>query len=1826
MNSKLLALIFISFLLSSCLSEQAPREVASVNGNVEGSNPDNGGEVIDDGTYEAPYWYDVGVKRASLTLDYNNNKNHYLFGTDLSTYLGQPANFNSSYCLRVTFNTGAIASKPLLVRATPATTINYTTGKRIRYLRVNLASSQGNKEACKKPPLVSDGPPAAVEPFAYNSSEVCPTCLNIISSEQISLYKYESSSNALSGISTDKIPYGNLALRIDMNGNDAGNLPTCTDSACASEGFDCCVNGQCVNEGNVKSSAVQSDPDSFALAELEKIANPKWYLKYPEFYYICLEDPQNGGNEDPLDPEDPISEAEAHLARMKADYECVEEMKANSLESPFHRDPINEGIDPSTYQKCDIQECVDEATCPDMNYTNVMKRLYENCGCSETNLNDMTQHCPAYTYKLVYNEDALGNPVGDVTSVACVTPPSHDNQLPFQDLEVMVSSRSAPHRFFNKVGVELDPYDPASISGSTDQEGEPFQYLDNDGLIPLNGAFNMNSLMGQMNVSLSKARPAKKVDLEFDKVYYIAALEGTYTACPGCAKDSWFTNFSPYPTTNQGLGVRASGFTTSRDSWGTNSSFANYEDAIFGRACWLPPTMVPFGHSAKADARTQRLTRLKTQSALYVNGYQRDWFGFNKGALIGSFDGVTWFAIGKGRKVRATSDRLYLAINAPFADLASPTDHIVSVQEYDFITTAAEYDYHPEEEINSPFQNEAGLCQQFHTCETDSHCITKLGWEYSCVDVYQYTTKWPEFSPIGAEEIAGAAKTGGIAQFLQQGELVPGSSSKRCVYRGAGAPCRIDNENVDDLNARRAVSCAPNFYCASVNSADFNKEVARYAAPLESVLDAKNHYFGQDANMLGRPKDYITTSGGSALPNDIKDALRENIELIDPSSGGTNVGLCRPGKSLPSYSGSSGTNNWDQLAQDNSKDPQSRTDFISQISGCNSTLYTSMRYSSCPMLGEDGNYVHLSDEYVNIAPGTSFGDMLFSDREDVTKYYSSQQNMCGLEAIDKNVVNVYAQSEEQLRSKSAFRSIEARTLASSDVQIEPTFAQNACFRRAGSVCHTNYDCAPNYKHYEIIDLLHPDVFGNTPERKYWEEYLECSQEKREPILTSDSSPAQISAFNEYSLHNNRCGRPLGKDITLYTEDSPNADESAGLRTDIYGGFQPNNPNRYSRYASSRPLVSDADLEGPARVSAKRPNDPTWQTGDPNILTKNQWRIIHDTAARTCSGGNWVRKFADGSNDWTKNRLNLNVENFKCLNYKTPLMLTETPEEYYLTETELSKDRVNFCSDTGLGSAGCAQQRIPDSDSFTLVKPKLNDRGTTMRIDTDPNTMEDLWASNEWSFMQFFAYDLLQHEYGSSAQGLPAPVLEWDITRAEIEDDDLARQVIFTRIPTFIPFEKISDIRIDMESPASNNALHAPNGSCRRLCPGGTLQADGTCSGSTPADYLCSAAGTEWHGLCETTNVTWDDPNLGLGAPEEDSCYYMYDDTTRRLKVVYPQAEIDNDANYDNKQHSLVIDFTAPGTLLWEEQNAPGGAGITDDTYLAHRRSSEPGNSLFYLEKLAKLEYIGIPQMTYEPIFCNDIYQKMVPGIFKNDIETATDFIDSPYTFTGNQTDLYWNANSSPSDYDPVNAWGEENLKKVADQKLLAHEQIFSDNEFKCCLPLGSQILETEGASLCCSGATKKVDGRDSASGEDEMRCALPSGADLNVYFNKFVSGEGLSDEYLENAQPLTVDDFDPSTGAPITVGTKASGVLSKLMAIGEEVCASGKTTRGGAIAPYMPEPLANWKPANADIEPIRGIVDSPFDSGNNGNLPAGYSRFQEGFRWNHHIYCSPDRN
>ncbi len=1897
-------LIFTLF-ITGCLPEQTVRAPVTNDNNISNTNNSDNNNVADPNDNNAlqsdAYWYSGANTLQSLTIDYDNSKSQYVFGDDVDKYLKSTTGikdyvledgvstplyfykYEETFCLQIKFVQSTQTPNEIRVLAIPSSSLNFSTGVRTRYFRINLASSAGNANACNKNIKYETGlleaPPASL---VYDTEDICPSCKNIISSASVTLLNYDTNENVLKPVKDSSVKTSGLTLRVDMNGQAGSGTSTCSDTDCQAQGFDCCVNGQCVNEGSVILSGVSTDPAGFAQAEAEKDANPQWYLNYPQFYNACLERPPSDDDNDPLDPSDPQGDADARLEALYNDYLCVEQLKEFAQEDPYVRDYTDSTLPVAgaNYTACSL------TATDNMHYQTVLKRMFDECGCAEKNdLSIMVRDCPAYYYIAEFEKDSLGNDTDEVRSVRCYTPPVDDGPLPFEDRDVIVNARTTPHRFFNEDNEEYSLLEPLPDGASSVQEFDDnlteFTYLDDEKLFPVNGSFNMNSILGQIDVNLTKARPAKVIDVEFDQVYYLAAIDGYYTPCPSCSKDSWFSNFTAFPSTNQGHGVRASGYTTSRSEWGTNTSLANYEDLIFGRACWLPPTMVPYSHTAVDgnDAQDQRINRLKTQAALYVNGYQRDWFGFNKGALIGSFDGVSWFAIGKSRVARATSNKLFLAINAPFADPANPNDLTVHVAEYDFISTAAKYDYKDTAEINAADQNDGGLCQKFHQCEDDTDCITQLGWEYMCANVTQQRTKWPKFEPIGAKELNDDERIGTIIEFLNQGELPPDSpTSKRCVYRGAGAPCRVDWENITNYNLRKSLSCAPNFYCAPITSNVFNKEVARYGNSLDAILEAKNHLIGRDANQLGRPKDYIGANNG--LPPAVISTLQANLQEVD-SGISSQEGLCVPGKLLPNYLTRSTTENTNQVDQQKDKDLNGRTDYISQISGCNSTLYTIDRYASCPVIDADGNYLQHKSDYLAASMDIiipEFGTAFNVSNQRATQFHSLRQNACGLENVDSSTVIGPGAIEEEIRSNSAFKLIEGRDLASSDTQIEPILAQNACFRRAGAVCHTDLDCAPGKKHFEVIDVINPNIFGNEAERKYWEEYLVCGQAQKEPRIDI-TDPSTFEAFNEWDMSNNRCCREVGNDITLYSEDMPNVTESQGLRTDIYGGVNPNDPRRYSRYMNASPLMSTSDFTANGALVAEtliRPNANTERdsagnlTGDVKITDDRQWVPVSEAAGRTCCGGGWVRKFADGTNDWSVNRLNLDVSEFKCLNYKTPLYLTEYPEAFDMKERDINQDFPYICVDPSQTGAGCAQYTFDFGGDDSPQLPELDgDFDLKMEIDsnlaqgTDGNPKND-WTADEWthSFFGFFATDTYANQ--------DSTVMDFTNPFSERYDGNF-RQMIAVRIPSFITFPNANwDVNTPTPSPIPFPGI-GENGNPFPLeiamsRPGhdnsDTFVNCAYIPDSNISNYNCDTNPNSWGGLCSPFGFNENTWNLKLntaGINESNStCAFMYDQRTRELRVSYvPEVLCETDnyvgtascpddiADDEEEQYysnpnvlSLHIKFFAAGTLAWEslQQSIRGGAlddaSLGEEDIFHHRRSSKPGNAIYYLKKLARFEYLGIPQMTYEPLFCNDNYQKMVPGLFKpeldntsnggdnNGILTSFDWMNSERTFRDPAALGNWDVNGDASNsntYDP-NEYYDDDVKRVATSEEVDHPQIFSSHEFKCCLPLGSRVSDGE-QTMCCSGyagtvTTGNAQDEDLGNIDDVLECKLPVGADLNVYFNRFVSGEGTD--------ILEAEDFDTRTGEPLTTVE----VQNKLRELGQLYCDSGDSDsggtvrQGGAFGDYDPEPRPNV--IIGQQPKVFGIVDSQFDTGNANNVPAGYQTFEQGFRWNHHLYCA----
>ncbi|MBT3979706.1 MAG: hypothetical protein HOE90_00050 [Bacteriovoracaceae bacterium] len=1718
------------------------------------------------------YWYsNATYSEAEITINQDIKTEIYLKGTRIHNYLKVNSNDLKTYCVVSTYSlTDPSKKEQYRIRAVPVAFNNIDTGILEYALRLDVHDDTVNSAACTGDTTSLLDNVTSIDDatdVAFKPSDVCTDCSGILTSDSVIIYN--TTSNAMSDssiIETTSLDFSELTLKIDILNSSTNTGGTCTNSECQAQGYNCCVNGQCVNDGDEKpGSTTHTD---YTQSQTDIAINAANFILYPEIYYVC----GSGTYATPTatTPPDVDATSAAYQSGLIEQYQCLNE-SAQAAPTPFC------GI--ATYTP---------------SYSETVTDIKYVCGCDATPTasypDDPATACPDYLLKVTLNDGTVikdrvlsSSEIAYAATVECYVPDTGADPTPFQNLELAVNNRRAPARMFLDDGTPVadiaDYYETPVVA-----EGTPFMYLDeNNKTLPDGTTFNMNSITGQFDVNLTQALPAILINVDYDAMYTIAAIDGYSTPCLTCARDSWFSAFTAYPESQMGGGLQAVGNSTERDGWGDNINYGNYEDTVFGRACWLPPTMIPFSHNPHATSvQTQRQDRKQTQAAFWINGYQRDWWGFNKNALLGSFDGSTWFAIGKGRRVRATSSKLWLAINTPYSDLAEPTDITVQVLADDALNTVSEYDYDPDLTYNHPEQNSAGTCQQYHMCNVDSDCITKLGWEYFCADVSKYKTLWPDYDS-SADEDVNDSKTFSIGQILKQQSIV-GGTNYRCVYRGSGAPCKIDyttdsngTANAGSERDRKAWSCAPNFHCEDVDNSTFNRSINREKDALNTIL------FGQQAPVLGRPAMYVADA--YSLPTEVVTNMKANATPAGIPD--TNLGMCRPGKDLTDA---------DQRVAHQSSDSSGRADYISQIASCDidaSTIATNIvgtgntgkartRVASCPLLDSDGNYYYQDDDYDTMMASSSIRETLQNQ--------SRARNTCA------------SQAQHKTTSTSAFDSIEGDTLSnilgSGGSIFEPSMVKNACLRRAGSVCHTNLDCYPNKLHSEIAETKsYQDYFGgNEGERKFFEEYLVCGQAQTPPYYTSDD-------YFDYDITKNKCCREVGNSITLFTEG---ASDSASLETDKLSDLDANADNRYSRYTtylgakaypSPTPSLSNADY-----------NWPKTTAGSVTETSLNQWKVISDTAKRTCCGGGWVRKFSDGGHDWSKtDRVRYSVSDFQCLNYNNTIAIAKpsaVPSQAY------DRSRDALCYDP---LVGCIQPEFLGVSDTSIMGPADN-ASETLTISNWVNP-----SSGEFNFITDNAPHYLLSAEADNATYLSVEVDSLDGV-VDIVPTGTDRHALKMWIPSFVNgCDAIDEVGISVKVYDNSNSYNSSIGTWVAAGVWGTAEGGGNQVGIFCFDDSDARA----------TDIS--DPADCPDPGSNDSATVCYDFETstdtgstngKMIMKIRTASPVGGTERYYTE-----FTFDKPGTTTWPYDYSPGPLA-TD--LPAINIGMTPGYPVYYLLKFGKFELKGIPQIVYEPLYCNSDKEQMVPGLFKSPggsaITTRTVYENDAFVEQITNDDIYKfpvasSDSANPSSFMPGGAPGTDAYVNLQD--MIATDTVFSEYEFLCCMNLGETTADPNN---CCS-----AHGVDDGTGV--YTCKLPNYTDLSVYFNRYVSGDGEGSE--QPGGGLEEDDFDPLTGEPKiyeqkdtdsdgTIVTRTDEAFNKLIALGEEYCESGTVQTGGAFGSYDGEPFPS-STFQITENPRYSIVDSPLDyqAPTGSDETRGYGVFSSGARWNHHIYCAP---
>jgi hypothetical protein len=779
------------------------------------------------------------------------------------------------------------------------------------------------------------------------------------------------------------------------------------------------------------------------------------------------------------------------------------------------------------------------------------------------------------------------------TSFIC-TYPDPDVPTPPLQTTVFLNSKTVPHKFYDVNGVNYDLGDSAS---EDPQEGVKFEYTDGHNLKPNNvdKHIGFNEIYGSMNIDAASPQPPKVVNLDKGKTYDIFIDQGSFSTCLNCGSDYFSGMQKIFPNNFQ---YNGGGYLPDLVESRRRSNKGDYsaDDFRFGRACFVPATMIPWTHRANSNLTTQRNDRQNAQHFLFANGYNKDWYGFDYGSVIGSFDGIKWFAIGNQRKIRAESKKLYLAVNAYFGDLTINNSFKVTVNEMNAVLNSGSLVRHDSD-------SDGAQCQKAHYCENDNDCITQVGYDYSCQNVSSFQTPWPQFDASG-NEVSGSNPTSLLG-------LVGGSNGqvKRCVYRGQGSLCAQRNMNVNAVNSYTNSTlpalhtCSQNSYCADINQSEFNTKIARYAESpgsqnIQTFISDKTDTFGLGARILGRPFNYFGNEG-------VTSNLRVHFNALNVD------GLCVPGKDIDNV------NTLEEMNFINTTTRQA--DKITNIGRtiASTTLQNENFLAACPATDDDGDFTHFKNLSLNSTDHKRFA----------IKNNMSTNSLILPSLSGQNLFNDNSAQVQRLG-----------------------YHKNSCLRAPGAKCFSDFECSPNSYisgKFKAISNFNGEI--NTAEQNFWEEELVCAN-SQERYQENSIYPNPVYETNEH-----KCCRETSKDFTYFSQPHENSTFKVVDNTGkplIPGVNQDyNDPERYSRtHTVYDKLISDP-TNYPSMVSAApQPSSPLAMT----LAKIKQYNTLHLNNERMCCTGHWTRKFAsgtNGNNGGTKHT-NTTLQNIPIVTFKS----------------------------------------------------------------------------------------------------------------------------------------------------------------------------------------------------------------------------------------------------------------------------------------------------------------------------------------------------------------------------------------------------------------------------------------------------------------------------------------------------------------------------------------------------------------------------------------------
>ena len=188
--------------------------------------------------------------------------------------------------------------------------------------------------------LLSTGDFTEIPPSTYSLDldNVCPSC-DEVTSFKTRLYQVDTTTNQISettAVSDLNISLASVNLRVNIDSPSTYSGSSCSNSSCLAEGFDCCLEGQCVNDSAERPEASAhaiSDPADFGnyytQAKADVLSDPLNFVNYPDVYYVCSQQPPQP-TATPTPFPDAQATADARFEEEKKQYYCLQNVKDNA--------------------------------------------------------------------------------------------------------------------------------------------------------------------------------------------------------------------------------------------------------------------------------------------------------------------------------------------------------------------------------------------------------------------------------------------------------------------------------------------------------------------------------------------------------------------------------------------------------------------------------------------------------------------------------------------------------------------------------------------------------------------------------------------------------------------------------------------------------------------------------------------------------------------------------------------------------------------------------------------------------------------------------------------------------------------------------------------------------------------------------------------------------------------------------------------------------------------------------------------------------------------------------------------------------------------------------------------------------------------------------------------------------------------------------------------------------------------------------------------------------------------------------------------------------